>query len=161
MVLDLQRLFFFFKELCVFTVCVPFHPKNPSNAEYPAQNTVGVLLKRTRLAEWATHLVRFKSKPMKRFSPSSPPTPAPGTSRLQGSGGSRRWELLKSDPGWFWMQPSLEEQSSQAPDPPLHQGSLWTPACQPQTAGGAIKKKKVLVVPNSVYSKYFRGHFFI
>lgn len=43
-------------------MCVPFHPKNPSNAAFPAQNTVRVLLKRIWIANWATHLVRFKKQ---------------------------------------------------------------------------------------------------
>lgn len=86
-------------------MCVLFHPKNPSNAEYPAQNTVGVLLKRTWLANWATYLVRFKNKTNKKISPSSTPSahcsctyiPIPGA-----WGGCvcvcQWWEHLKSGP---------------------------------------------------------------
>lgn len=136
---------------------MPFRSKNPSNTEYPAQNTVGVLLKRTWLANWATHLVRFKNKINEKiltFSRSVPPTPTPDS---RGLGGSGRWEHLKSSRGGsgcsqVWKRRALRlltHLSTRGPGTPRAD-------LRPQVV---TLKKKVLFVPKSVYSKYFLGHF--
>lgn len=102
-VLDLQ---IFLKELFVFTICEPLYPKNPSNAEYPDQNTVGALLKGR--ANWATHLVRFKNKTNKKLLNFS----LLPTSRFQrwGWGVGQSMGTFKKLPWQFWVQASLEEQ---------------------------------------------------
>lgn len=43
---------------------------------------------------------------------------------------------------WFWVQPSLEGLSAQAPDPPLHQGGLWTLHANLRPQVVPLKKKK-------------------